>query len=484
MSFVDLIPWRNPIMSRLGEMFSAPNRLILIRAPSGVGKTSVAVAYAIWSALHGERTAIFLRTKREVEHALGIAGSILSRLDNPDILITPTPSRTEMCVMGYREIPIRFMCPAVDCERLANRKISDIIKTLKGTTYDRLLAYKYIFSRGGRCPYIVARELLRRAHVVIGVHEYFSDSCLYSSLGELSTVIIDEAHSFLLMRYEFSLRLLKRGETLASEFYDAGGRNLGRYIVALWREGRRNDSIALSQYYQYMACEGEEIRVGDKILKVPTPIDIIRRRIRRLRRIIVMSSTLYPSSFFEVLFSKGLQHEMFVIPGIIGGRRIQVLDTKLSMGYNERNMETFRQYARLIRKIAEREKSKVIVFTPSYEVAKHVAKFLGVRPTDQFDQEIVVTVYRGKISEGIEPPPEYSVAILAGLPYPKINLEDIEVLKIYSKEYGISLDAMKKAYVESSMMSALIQAMGRVGRRGEGKVYIVDRRAMRILGHR
>ena len=130
MSFTDLIPWKTSEMEKLAKAFLAQKRLILIRAPAGIGKTSVAIAYLFQSALIGKRGAIFLRTRREVEHALKIAKKIKERV-RADILVIPTPSKRELCVMRFKEIPIRFLCPAIDCERLRKRRYSDVEKYLR-----------------------------------------------------------------------------------------------------------------------------------------------------------------------------------------------------------------------------------------------------------------------------------------------------------------------------------------------------------------
>ena len=97
---------------------------------------------------------------------------------------------------------------------------------------------------------MILKALLPKADIIIGVHEYFSDSYLYSLLGRLNVAIVDEAHGFILMHKEFDKKLVKKGEDIAERFYEKKGKNIGRLIVALWREGNREDAIAVSQYHQ------------------------------------------------------------------------------------------------------------------------------------------------------------------------------------------------------------------------------------------
>ena len=484
--FVDMIPWKTKDMEKIARAFLPEEKLILIRAPAGMGKTSVAMAFLFWSCMMGKRGAIFLRTRREVEHCLSIAERI-NRTLKLDILIIPTPSKRELCVMGLGEdIPIRFMCPAVECERLNRRKYSDIEKALRGTVIPSMRSYIHVLSRGGRCPYIIMKALLPKADIIVGVHEYFSDPYLFSLLGKLDICIIDEAHGFILMHNEFDKDRIEKGRLLVDEFYERGGRNVGRLIVSLWRRGERDDAISVSQYYQYMQSRGVEVEVDGKIFKIPTPLSIIKERLTRLEKLIVMSSTLYPSRFFEVLFSKGISHKIFVFPGLMKSptRRLFILDTILSTRHSERSRDVYIGYAKIIRRIKKRHNSKIIVFTPSYDVARGIARALNARVTDApMGEDIIVTVYRGRIAEGVEIPEGYNVAVMAGLPYPKVTERTLRVLAVYSREYGIDFETLKNAYINSSMISALVQAMGRVGRKGRvGHVYVVDRRAKGLFG--
>ena len=66
---ISIIPKKKGTEKIVDAMFSIRDDVI-IRAPAGSGKTFIAVAYAIYEALNGRRTAIFFRTKTEMENAL------------------------------------------------------------------------------------------------------------------------------------------------------------------------------------------------------------------------------------------------------------------------------------------------------------------------------------------------------------------------------------------------------------------------------
>ena len=487
MGFAELIPWATENMKKLEKYFLVPKKLILLRAPAGMGKTSVAVAYMIYNALLGKRSALFLRTRKEIEHALRIAKRIVERIKQ-DLLILPTPSKKELCVMhASGDVPIRFLCPAIDCDRLKRRNTKDIEKMLRGTVLELQEEYIRVLSSGGRCPYIIIKELLQKADIVFGVHEYFSDDELFSLLGRLDIIILDEAHNFILMHREFCEIDLRMGQELVDEYYLKGGKNIGKLVVGLWREGKYKESKAVSSYYQYRQTRGAEIKMNDSIIKVQAPIEIIKNRIDDIKKMIIMSSTLYPSKFFEILFAGNLDHEMVVIPGLMKSpnRTVRVVDSDISMAYKERTKFTLQKYAELILKIAEKIDGNVIVFAPNYDIATALSRIIKAPLVrDKIEQgKIVIAVFRSRISEGVDLPHSFRAVIIAGLPYPKITKKEINILGVYSREYGIDMDILERAYIESSMISALVQAMGRVGRRGKkGFVFIIDRRAKKLFG--
>ncbi len=480
--FLDLLPWKISSAMDIARGFSSPKNLVLIRAPAGSGKTSVAIAYLIYRAMLGDRGAIFLRTKREVEHALGIAKKILERL-NVELLIVPTPSKEDFCVMGFSRDLIKYWCPISECERLARRKYNDIEKFLRKNIFGSLSSYVKLFASDRRCPYYVALSLLKKANIIIGTHSYFVKSDLFEKLGRLDIVVVDEAHALLIPKtYEGEIESIKEGEEIAKIALEQGT-TISRYVVALGRNMDYESAKKLAEYDAYMGADGIDVLLGNKLIKIYVPKDLIRDRLSSVRRIILMSSTLYPSSFFRLIFTNNsLDHELVVIPGLMGGnRKIIVLDTNLSLAYSMRTEETYRAYATLIQKIYMKHKTKILVFCPSREVARSIAKHLNVKPTDRLGEEIVVTVFRGRIAEGIDAP-GYRIAIMAGLPFPRIDMMTRKIIETYGNVYNVDKKALEEAFIISSTISALIQAMGRVGRREEGTIYIVDKRAKKLLG--
>ncbi len=483
MSFVELIPWKTREMEILARAFLSHKKLILIRAPAGMGKTSVAAAYLVSKAIIGARGAIFLRTRSEVEHTLKILGNIIERMDS-DLLVVPTPSKQDFCVVRPGVPLIKYWCPASDCDRMRRRQYSDVEQLLRGKVYTDFDSYLRIMSTGRRCPYQICQELLGRADIIVGTHPYFIHPDLFKRMGKLDLVLIDEAHNLIgITTYEGDQRCVEEGKIVAEEALE-NGYPIHKYVVRLWRSGDTERAKVLAEYDAYKNEPGIDVRIDGKILRILPPIRLIRERLEEVDKIILMSSTLYPSSFFQKIFADKIDHEIVIIPGLLKSpkRKIIVMDTELTTARYRRNEETFRRYALEISRIYRKLKTKIIVFCPSYEVAEGIAKHLNIKVTNEPRGEIVITVFRGRISEGVDIPDEYRVAIMAGLPYPRLTKKDEKIIEIYSREYGIDKRSLRHAMVTSSMISALIQAAGRVGRKNQGLVIILDARGKKIFG--
>ena len=69
---------------------------------------------------------------------------------------------------------------------------------------------------------------------------------------------------------------------------------------------------------------------------------------------------------------------------------------------------------------------------------------------------------------------------MIGLPYPHIDKETGEILGTYEKFYNLPRGALVDAYRKSEMFSALVQTLGRVGRKEKGVAVIVDKKKKKM----
>lgn len=477
MSFLDLLPWKKSTLPQISKAFLSEKKLVLLRAPAGSGKTAVALAYLVSEAIMGRRGAIFFRTKSEIENALRILREILDRR-SLRLLVLPTPSKEDFCIYNPPRDIVKYWCPISGCDRINRRSSKDLEHLFSEMNYSSINDYIVALARHGVCPYFTLQNMLRKADIVLGTHQYLITKDLFEKLGHLDIIIVDEAHNLMFLRtFESEKKNLLLGEEIFSR---SATRRIGHLVVALWREGRNLEAKLVALFDAFRSAEGETISVGNKIIKILPPIKLVEERMQNAKKFVLMSATLYPLRLFEKLFAGNMEHETLVIPGLFvrESLEIKIIKSKLSMKYAERNISTFKGYAELIRRIQKKLNQKLLIFAPSYEIANQLAKLLGC----QIDSECrvgLVTVFRGKLSEGIEQP--YNIAIAAGLPFPKITEETKIILEFYSKFYGIPYEALEYAYRYSGMIIALIQALGRVGRKQKGLAIIIDKRSEKYI---
>ncbi len=207
-----------------------------------------------------------------------------------------------------------------------------------------------------------------------------------------------------------------------------------------------------------------------------------------------MSASLYPIKLFEEIFSTSqYRPQSIIVSGMLESdekRLFLALDIGLSTSFRKRKTEVLEEYAKLILFLSKKLKESILAFTPSKEYAKALKGFLqeatiinGAEKNTYGEadckESIFISYMRGALAEGVEldlggcSP---RVLIIVGLPYPKIDEKTHLVLSSLSKAYGLEDTEFYEAYLYSSMISALVQASGRVGRREKGVVVIVDNR--------
>ncbi|MHA1676744.1 MAG: helicase C-terminal domain-containing protein, partial [Candidatus Njordarchaeales archaeon] len=176
-------------------------------------------------------------------------------------------------------------------------------------------------------------------------------------------------------------------------------------------------------------------------------------------------------------------------------RKLAILKSGITSKFNERGDKAFWRYTSIIKKIYDSIKENIIVFAPSKNFAEKLAKYIGApilleEPnrlmeslgiSDLKDVPIIISVARSKLAEGIDL--SYKgftprILLVIGLPFPKITQEDRIIIQFYSKIYNIKEPLLRKSLSLSSMFSALIQTIGRIGRKEKGFAIIVDDRIL------
>jgi len=484
---MDIITQRTQYTDDLVKGFMSSAKLVFIRAIPGSGKTYTALAFAIWRALKGDRIAIFMRTKSEIDHSLSITAKISKELKQKGIkppVIVPVGGKERLCRFPPENPSIiKWWCQLIRCEYLGRRKSSSLLSRIQESSPSTLKEYFVIAREERVCPYFAYQELCAESPIVIATHPYLVRDDLFERLGKRDILIIDEAHNLLkIVTSRIKIEDFHIARKIAEEFGD----ELGRGIIRLWRSNNKADASLLSLYENFIESSGYRIRIKDEYIKIQPPLRLIKQRLLNVRQIFLLSSTLYPINLYKALFARDIPSETRIIPGLFKSskkRFYALLKLGLTSRFTDRSERVYRNYAKVVREIVRNIDRPTLIFAPSYEFAQNLARILNIRLlsdiSEPLDTSVAISVIRGRLAEGIDITlggEEPEILIVTGLPYPERNEESMKIIKFYSKYYQLDFPELLKLIEISEMLSGLIQASGRVGRRKRGAVIIIDDR--------
>ncbi len=478
----------------LTKTYMSERLVSLVRAPAGIGKTKSALAISLILAEKGYRIGFFFRTIKEIEHSLSLLQDLIRKIGKTDkLLIVPVVGKRRLCMFPPEdEVLIKYWCQILSCYFFTRRNNEFFIKQVEKGVYQSIRNYYELAKRYDLCPYYAYSNLAKQASILLTTHVYFVDDELYEKLGKLDVAFIDEAHNLMIIKKgEISIKdyeLGRRLDALREERED-------HFTRGLWERKNKTHAVVYTRYSSYVGARGFEVRVDDKLVKFSLPANLIRNRLNGVGKIILMSASLYPTNLFGELFLRGVDSsEKLVLPGMLSStplRRIMGLSVGLTTSYKRRSKSVLNGYIRLLDFLRSKTKRNLIVFAPSKEIANEIVKGLPnsllVENSDSLNEgslkdcedAIYVSYMRGSLAEGVELNFGYctpNILVVIGLPYPSVTRETIKILKFYSLELGVSFNDLLNAYHLSNMVSALVQAAGRVGRRGKGIVLVVDDR--------
>ncbi len=471
--------------------FESRSRAVFIRARAGAGKTYLSVAHALYRASEGDKVAIFVRTRSEINQVLRIASEIRSRLGGKATelpAITPITGKEALCRFPPQStVVLKGWCRIIECEFL-NNKINDAFRELvQHTQFISIREYLIQARDMHLCPYFALQLVASDNAAIIATHPYFINSELFERLGDRDVLIIDEAHNLL---KPITARIsAKEFEESRMDLDDDEAQNM---IINLWRRGNRRRAIAISRIWNFMRSPGKVIRINGEYIKVFLPNELIEERMRTAREIYIISSTLYPINLYKKLFMRNIEADTKIVPGFLENTKKKmhaILGIGLTSRYEERDEKTFRLYAKTIHEIVNELNKTTIVFVPSKDFARRLSKelkwdiVLNENYLYQIETRHVISVMGSKISEGVDISmggEEPKLAIIAGLPYPRRDKEYLRIIKLYTKHYKIDARTLLTIMETSEMLSRLIQTAGRVGRKKKGAVIIIDDRITRI----
>ena len=456
------------VATRILNALNSEKRLVMIRAPAGSGKTTIVLCRAVELAQQGVRTGVFFRTISQVDYALGLIRRIL-RISNVSVKVVPVVGKVRLCLNPPPDSdPFPKWCDYSKCPlRSRGKRVKEF-----PSVPESLEQLMNIGRSNGVCPYYLSLSEAEKADIVIATQAFFINDKLMEMLGKLDIAVVDEAHGLMHLITEISEEEYRRGRELSSMRLE---------------DMSIEDAGILSRYEDYVDTDGDEVvlRGEGKRLKVVPPIRLIRKRLESVKKIILVSATIYPTGLFGLLFARGIDAEIEVIPGLIREtEKRKILGVVVEDLSSKRELRTPRQYDRyayVIRKLIERIGKPALILAPSYEFAQELSKRLGFpvcRDPREAKGDVVIGVLRGRFSEGIEVDlgAPLRLLVIAGLPYRPRSPEFLSMVKVYAREYGVDFYELARAIEESDMINALIQALGRVGRRERGVAVILDSR--------
>jgi len=486
---IDVI--RDNVDKELLSAFETKARVTFIRAKAGAGKTYLSVAYALYRASEGDKIAIFVRTRSEINQVLRIASEIRSRLGaraSELPTITPITGKEALCRFPpENNTVIKWWCRIIDCEFLNNKINNDYRELIQNRQLSSIKDY-FIQARDMHlCPYFALQLTANENKAIVTTHPYLINNELFERLGEREILIIDEAHNLLKpVTARINERELNRSRT------DLDDNEIQNMIINLWRRNQKIRAMRVSRLWNFINSPGKLIRINEECIKVLPPDELIRERAREAREIFIISSTLYPINLYKKLFAKNIDAEIRIIPGFLENTKTRthaVLKIGLTSRYEERSEKTYKLYAKAINDIVNELKKTTLVFVPSKDFAKNLSKelkwnvVLDENDLYQVETEHIISVMGSKISEGVDiyiSGKEPELLIIAGLPYPRRDREYLGIINLYKMHYGIDAGTLLKIIEISEMLSRLIQTAGRVGRRKKGAVIIIDDRITNI----
>lgn len=491
-NIISTIPMKKGTEKIIGAFFGEREDVI-IRAPAGTGKTFVAVAYATIEALEGRRTAIFFRTKAELENALGIAKTITekAKIELPNGTIVPLAGRESLCFYGgknLKKLPDfarALYCLVMDCPVRFRRVLG------QPNLRTRLRDYVSFYTGWKACPYHTLLREAKSAPIIFATHPFFTQDELFRYLGDLDTVVVDEAHSLNIVTYSISLKRYHEGRKIADEVYSRARESEERGVVKRWIQENwafeRDKVILFEEYKFFRQRPGEIIFYGNEMIKVLPPRNLLQARREHIKRFIIMSATLYPIGMIKKLW--GIEN------AIVVGKLIQRTKNRLFVALvieglttrlEKRDIKLYRAIASLLRYINRISKDMlVVVFCVSKKFAKNIATLLNKEVISDpeiknVEDNLIITYARGKLSEGIDAiagrNPDVVVAV--GLPYPAVDKKFLRIVGKTAEIIGVDRRQFIRDYMNSEMIGALVQLLGRAGRRKKGLCIIIDERAV------
>ncbi len=498
---------------------AAGGKVLVAHAPTGLGKTAVALTASLEVALRDGGRTVFLTPRQSQHRAVIETVKIMpSNIRTVDLL-----SRESMCPHGPRS-------PCLEgrkCHLQADGRITQCAREILGRPMhaQELVA---LCLRRGACPYLSAKMASAGADLVVGdVSRVFGDLpdvIRFRSPSRKQHLVADEAHNLPARIMDAFSRDLVLENVPEGPLQDVWRDMLsrGHRIVPFGELRSLLDRHGLPEPEELADSDpmvGDWMRLGEAAVRVAFP-DEGRVSLRFLEPDLVVSSVV--QGCHGAIFMSGTLHPPEVFAARMGltdavcrsypspfdpARRLALVVPDVGTRFRDRCQRTTMDMALRIGELSEAVPGNVMVFLPSYTYLSAVHRTLrrlgqrkmllsesplmgkadrdGVADLLAGGREIIMLCnIRGSFSEGVDLPAGcLSAVMVAGLPLTPPSLERKAMLLRASARIGDGYDL--DTY---EALSRVLQACGRAIRREEDRAAVVlldqrylERRVRRLL---
>lgn len=511
----DLFPFTAPRLGQREFLRDAreclsDGKVLVAHAPTGLGKTAVALSASLESSLRAGGRTVFL-TPRQSQHRAVV--ETVKMLPRP-VQIVDLLSRESMCPFG----PLLPCLADKRCHLQADRRMTQCAREIlqRPLHAQELIA---LCLKRGACPYMTARLALNGADLIIGdFSRAFSDLpdvIRFQGASRPQYLVVDEAHNLPSRIMDaFSREMTVRSSDGIDQVWKAM-LSRGHRIIPAGELRSSLDSLGLPEPEELAESQefvGDWLRFGDASVRLAFPSDdrismrflepslVVQNVIKNCAGALFMSGTLHPPDIFAARM--GLEDcvcRSYPSP-FDPDRRLAIVVPDVGTRYRERSRESTAAMAHCLSRLSAAVPGNVMVFLPSYSYLSAVhrelrklsgRKLLLAERSGSMKSEkdglvqrllgrrevLMLCNIHGSFSEGVDFPQGcLSAVMVAGLPIPPPSLERKEMMNRIAKRSG---QDKARAYMDTyEALSKVLQACGRAIRREE------DRAAVMLLDPR
>ncbi len=500
------------------------NPRVLVHAPTGFGKTPIALA-ALLPFVRSEKNPdgsqliVFTRTKTQIfeRYLQEISRIVKDRKRYGYIRALPLIAKADYCIQN-KKFPfyLHNACSVMQCPEYRRTRnnfdedpevIADQLPL--GENIVDTTEFKTILQDFG-CPYLVLKRLMNHVGIILTTHAYLQSPALREGLlPKLSTnpapmALVDEAHNFTyhvaaqLTANDLDLALTKGGHfQIIKELKNLLNEKTGLierpsnledqeelmvYLTKALVQNKAKANAVLYKIVHFLETDAKIwLNTGESLeILEPYPDEIFSFLTKNFSRVVAMSGSFEPLNTYVKYFTAD-NYTHLTLPSVFTKRIDCVFrHPKVTTQYKRRNVQSLDIISLLVKKLhAINEYGHTVVFATSHSLKNKLTRFLSTKWVEPnqgkftwqqtvlpyLHHELILGVLSGRLSEGIE------------IIDPKTGQSKITMIIIVGLPYpvpNVRLQTLAKLYTKRygrgraddflltlPMQRSLLQAIGR-----------------------